>query len=133
MKAIKTFLFLFAIILLTACSSTSNPTKLAEKFATAYLNADYDKCNKMMEEEEFTPSSEMSKFEKEAVKAMKEEAKKKKYVLTIDEDSSDIDEDSATIYFDITSKTDPEFKETIRVNIEKDDNNKWVVDGFKQL
>ena len=132
MKKLINLLAALAIVLqFSACGTSSDPVKIAEEFATAYLNADYDKCNKMMNDEEFTPSGEMSSMEKAVVKAMKEEAKKMHYILTIDKESSDPESSYPGIYFDITSKSDPDFDETIRVSLGKDDNGKWIVDSYK--
>lgn len=121
---------IFAIAMTACGGNSSDPVKIAEEFATAYLNADYDKCNKMMEDEEFTPAAEMSSMEKAVTKSMKEEAGKMQYVLTFDE--TDAAESSYPyVYFDITSKTNPDFKETIRVNLAKNDDGKWIVDSYK--
>jgi hypothetical protein len=129
---IKNLILLFcSTIFFTACGTSSDPLKIAEEFATAYLNADYDKCNKMMEDEEFTPSEEMSSMEKTVVKAIKEEAKKMKYIITIDNEFTAIEENYTDVYFDITSAGDPDFNETFRVNLRKDDNGKWYVDDYK--
>mgnify|MGYP003623835629 FL=1 len=127
-----TALLASAIFVLISCGgNSSDPVRMAREFAEAYLNADYDKCNKMMDDEEFTPSGEMSSMENTVVKAMKEEAKKMKYVITLDEEYTDVSEYSADVYFDITSDTDPDFDETIRVRLEKEDNGKWIVDSYK--
>ena len=128
----KNLILYFSIaILLTACGTSSDPIKIAEEFATAYLNADYDKCNKMMEDEEFTPSKEMSSMEKAVVEAVKKEAQKIQYIITIDNEFTTAEESYADVYFDVTSAKDPEFEETIRVNLEKDDKGKWVVSNYK--
>jgi hypothetical protein len=122
-----------ALLTLTSCggSKSSDPVKIAEEFATAYLNADYDKCNKMMEDEEFTPSKEMSSMEKAVVKAMKEEAQKMQYIITIDKEFTVVEDNYTDVYFDVTSAKDADFNETIRVNLRKDDNGKWYVDDYK--
>jgi hypothetical protein len=134
MKIRNLFLFFFVAALLVACGgSSSNPVKIAEEFVTAYLNADYDKCNEMMEDDEFNPSSKMSSAEKAVVNAMKGEAEKMQFLITVDNEYTDIDTEDADVYFDITSETDSEFKETMRVSLEKDDNGKWIVGRYKEL
>jgi len=136
----KRNLFLAAITVmslsLASCggSGSSDPVKMAKEFVEAYVNADYDKCNKMMEDEEFTPSGEMSSMEKAVVKAMKEEAQKMKYIFTVDTESTSVSEDDADIWFDVTSGSDPDFKDIFKVELEKDeDTGKWYVDRYKSF
>ncbi|WP_294078903.1 hypothetical protein [Proteiniphilum sp. UBA5384] len=131
----KNLILFFSIaILLTACGTSSDPIKIAEEFTTAYLNADYDKCNKMMEDEEFTPSKEMSSMEKAVVRAIKEEAKKMEYIFTVDKESTSVSEGGADIWFDVTSGSDPDFKDLFKVELEKDDDTgKWYVDSYKSF
>ncbi|MCC8146472.1 MAG: hypothetical protein LIO93_08565 [Bacteroidales bacterium] len=119
------------VLQLSSCGTSSDPVKIAKEFATAFLNAEYDKCNKWMEDEEFTPSKEMSSMEKAVVEAIKEEAKKMQYITTIDNEFTTIEASYADVYFDVTSATDTGFNETIRVNLRKDDNGKWYVDDYK--
>lgn len=132
MRKIISILAVLAVVFqLSSCGTSSNPVKIAEEFAIAYLNADYDKCNKMMEDEEFTPSGEMSSMEKAVVKATKEEAKKMRYIITIDNEFTTVEENYIDVYFDVTSAKDTDLNETMRVNLRKDDNGKWYVDDYK--
>ena len=133
MKIKNLILLSFVAILFTACGTSSDPVKIAEEFAKAFVNADYDKCNKMMEDEEFTPSDEMSSMEKAVIKAMQEEAKKMKYIFTVDKEYTDMSEEDADIRFNVTSAKDSDFKKTIRVSLEKDDYNKWRVTHYRSF
>ncbi|MDR0371654.1 MAG: hypothetical protein LBH80_07385 [Prevotellaceae bacterium] len=126
-------LFFFIAMSFTACGSSSDPLGIAEKFAKAYFNVDYDTCNKLMDGDEFTPSNEMSSMEKSMIKAMKKEAKQMQYVFALDKENTYVREDFAYVYFIITSAVEPGFEEMIEVKLEKEDTAGWYVADYFDL
>jgi len=130
----RNLILLFSIaVLFTACGGSSDPLSIAEKFAKAYCSGDYDTCNSLMEEDEFTPSKDMSDMEKAAMKHIKEESKKMQYVITPDNEDNVMDEDRVETSFVITSKKDPDFKKRLSVKLDKDDSGTWKVIRYRGM
>lgn len=120
---------------LHACGSSSDPVAVAEQFAEAYCDVDFDKCNKLMDKDaknRFVPSSERSEAEKQMFKMMQEQTKKMKYKLTLNKEETEISEESTTAIFDVTSSTESSFSEEFVVRLIKDDKTgKWLVCNYK--
>lgn len=132
---LRTLCVVVATFSLYACSSGSDPVAVAEQFAKAYCNADFDKCNKLMDKDaknRFVPSSERSEAEKQMFKMMQEQTKKMKYKLTLNKEETEISEESTTAIFDVTSSTESSFSEEFVVRLIKDDKtDKWLVCNYK--
>ena len=114
-----------------SCGAGNDPVKIAEEFARAYYDADFDKCNKLMgEDAEFTPSGEMSAVEKAMVKAIREQSKQHGYKIAVDQESTSVTEGTARVWLFITAKANPDFEEDGRVVLWKADDGKWYVESY---
>lgn len=131
MKRIKSLLLLVTMALLAGCSTGTDPVKVAEQFAEAYCKTDFDKCNTLMikdTKKRFTPSSEMSELEKEMLEGLRNQSKKMKYKISLNKEKTEVGEDFAEVTFDITSASDPDFKEELNIDLDKDEKTgKWAV------
>lgn len=136
MKQFKLLLLCALTVLSMGCTGgSSDPVKVAEQFAQAFCDVDYDRCNKFMDEnnkKSFVSSSQMDELGKMVVAEMRKQSKKMKYKLLFNKEKSDLEEeDYAMVCIDITSKTDPDFKKELRIYLEKDiDTGKWLVDNY---
>lgn len=119
---------------LCACGGNSDPKELAVEFAEAYLNGNFDKCNSMMGEgspRDFTPEKEMNESEKALLAHIRENAKKMKYRIVVDEAQTEIRETFAMVELTITSQTDPELNYSVNVDLSLDsDSGKWGVELY---
>lgn len=131
MKRIALLPLFLVTVLFFGCSGSSDPAKIAEKFAKAYYKGDYDTCNSLLETEKFTPSKDMSESEKEVMKELKKYANEMKYVVTSNSEEDIVEEDYFETTFIITSKKDPALRDKFNVYLEKDEDNKWLVKSFK--
>lgn len=130
MKRIALLPLFLVTVLFFGCSGSSDPAKIAEKFAKAYYKGDYDTCNSLLEKEKFTPSKDMSESEKEAMKELKKYANEMKYVVTSNSEEDIVEEDYFETTFIITSKKDPALRDKFNVSLEKGEDNKWRVETF---
>lgn len=136
MKRIKSLLLMAAVALMTGCGGgNTDPVKVAEQFAEAYCDADFDRCNELLldyVQHPFTPSSEMSELEKAAVKEMRKHSKKMKYKITLNKEKTKIEEDFAEVTFDVTSGSDSDFEEEISVDLDKNlKSRKWGISSYQ--
>lgn len=130
MKRIALLPLFLVTVLFFGCSGSSDPAKIAEKFAKAYYKGDYDTCNSLLETEKFTPSKDMSESEKEVMKELKKYANEMKYVVTSNSEEDIVEEDYFETTFIITSKKDPALRDKFNVSLEKGEDNKWRVETF---
>lgn len=133
---LRLFCVAISMLALYACiGGSSDPVAVAEQFAKAYCDADFDKCNKLMDKDaknRFVPSSERSEAEKQMFKMMQEHTKKMKYKLTLNKEETEISEESTTAIFDVTSSTESSFSEKFVIGLIKDDKtDKWLVYKYK--
>lgn len=119
---------------LHACGGSSDPIAVAEQFAEAYCDADFDKCNKLMFEDaknRFVPSAERSEAEKQFFKMIQEQTRKMKYKLKLNKEQTEVEEERAEVVFDTTSATETSFNEEFIVKLKKDDKTgKWLVSKY---
>lgn len=130
MKRIALLPLFLVTVLFFGCSGSSDPAKIAEKFAKAYYKGDYDTCNSLLETEKFTPSKDMSESEKEVMKELKKYANEMKYVVTSNSEEDIVEEDYFETTFIITSKKGPALRDKFNVSLEKGEDNKWRVETF---
>ena len=120
---------ILATLMATSCGKQSNPIKVAEKFANAFYNCDFDACNKLLEKEEFVAKKDMDDMSKAMIKEMQKESKKNGYVAKVNKEECEIDEEDAWIVFIITDKEG--YEKQGYVELEKDDDGKWLVTRYK--
>lgn len=139
MKNLKNYLLRVLCIAIStfalhACGGGSDPVAVAEQFAKAYCDTDFDKCNKLMFEDaknRFVPSSERSEAEKQFFKMIQDQMKKMKYKLKLNKEKTEVEEERADVVFDATSATEASFNEEFTVKLKKDDKTgKWLVSKY---
>lgn len=131
MKRLALLPLFLVTVLFFGCSGSSDPAKIAEKFAKAYYKGDYDTCNSLLEKEKFTPSKDMSESEKESMKELKKYANEMKFIITPNKEDDELGEDYFETTFIITSKKESALRDKFIVYLEKDEDNKWLVKSFK--
>lgn len=128
----KTFFLLavlFSVALFTNCGGGDDATGVAEKFAKSYLvDHDVNEYAKYLDEK--TRNAVLDPGMAEYNKEQQEKAKALKFKYTIDKEQSLINESGASIYFNITSETDPNFKQNSRVDLKQDLDGKWFVNYY---
>ena len=128
---IISLIVLTAVFVSTGCgSSQSDPIKVAEKFANAWYNIDYDTCNDLSYKAEFDYEKDMDAMSLAFLKEARKEAKKKKYVIKVNKEETEIKdkEDRAYVEFNITDKDDFSYDGT--VVLDKEDDGKWLVSKY---
>jgi hypothetical protein len=136
MKIRNLILAICTAALLTACGggNPSDPRAMVLEFADAFVTGNFDKCNTLMVEEdqdEFTPEKDMSELEKAVLVHIREQAKKMKYKFVIDEEESTVEERYAFFYLTVTSESDPEFEESVDIDLDKDpETGRWGVERY---
>lgn len=130
MKRIALLPLFLVTVLFFGCSGSSDPAKIAEKFAKAYFKGDYDTCSNLSDMDIFPHSKDASEKDKQFAAELKKYAKEMEYVVTPNKEKDELEEDYFETTFIITSKKDKSLNDKFIVTLEKNEDNKWRVTDF---
>lgn len=128
-KAVFLLAVLFSVVLFFNCGGGNDPKDVADKFAKAYLiDHDVNEYTKYLDSK--TKESLLDPVMKDYHKQQQEAVKNLKLKYQIDKEKSLVNQSGASIYFNITSDTDPVYKKSARVDLKQDLDGKWFINYY---
>lgn len=128
-KTLFLFAVLFCVAIFTNCGGGNDAVGVAEKFAKSYL-VDHDVKDYTKYLSEKTRTSLLDPVMADYHKEQQEKVKALKLKYSVDKERSLINESGASIYFNITSDTDPDYEKSARVDLKQDLDGKWFVNYY---
>ncbi len=108
--------------------------EVADTFAKAFfVDMDLDAARRYVAPElleEFPEAGDMSELEKHFVKTLSDHAKAYGYKVQYDAEKSGVGEDSATVFYILTARGNPDWKGTGEVDLAKDADGRWAVNDY---